>query len=96
MDVQSRLDVLVEYADAHPEVFDDPQVVNNQAIPEYEHPDAGPVKVAKPPIRWGAAAPEIKTGADHLGQSTDEVLSAAGYSEHAITELRAAGVILDI
>ncbi|MEM7288359.1 MAG: CoA transferase [Actinomycetota bacterium] len=76
------------------EVFDDPQVRHNDAILEFDHPSAGPVKVAKPPVRWSHTSPEIRTSADHLGESTDEILAGAGYDADAIAALREAGVIL--
>jgi len=75
------------------EVFDDPQVVHSQIIDTWEHPDAGPLTMAKPPVRWGTTVPVMDHRVDHLGQSTREVLSQAGYDDDALAELRDAGVI---
>ena len=76
------------------DVFTDPQVVHNEAIVEWEHPDAGLVKMAKPPVRWGTTQPEVRWSADHLGQSTVEVLSEHGYGADALATLRDSGAIL--
>jgi len=76
------------------DVFTDPQVVHNNAIVDWEHPDAGPMKMARPPARWGTTQPEVRWSADHLGQSTEEVLAAHGYDDDAVAALREAGIIL--
>ena len=75
------------------DVFSDPQVVNNEIIVEWEHPDAGLMKMAKPPVRWGTTKPEAVWSADHLGQSTENVLSEFGYNEEQIAQLREKNVI---
>ena len=75
------------------DVFTDPQVVNNEIIVEWEHPDAGLMKMAKPPIRWGTTKPEAVWSADHLGQSTEDVLSEFGFNEEQIADLREKNVI---
>ncbi len=76
------------------EVFDDPQVVHNKSVMTFEHPDAGEIRVARPPVRWDTTVPEDKTGAAHLGQHTAEILGEIGYDDTKVAELRAGGVIL--
>jgi crotonobetainyl-CoA:carnitine CoA-transferase CaiB-like acyl-CoA transferase len=39
-----------------PEVWDDPQVVHNEMVVEYDHPTAGPIRVIGSPIRVDGAA----------------------------------------
>lgn len=75
------------------EVFTDPQVVHNDAIHTWEHPDAGTMTMARPPVRWGTTEPEIRWSADHLGQSTEAVLREHGFDDDALERLRAADVI---
>ena len=75
------------------DVFSDPQVVNNEIIVEWEHPDAGLMKMAKPPVRWGTTKPEAVWSADHLGQSTENILSEFGFNEEQISQLRKKNVI---
>jgi crotonobetainyl-CoA:carnitine CoA-transferase CaiB-like acyl-CoA transferase len=76
------------------DVFVDPQVAHNETIKEWEHPSVGPVKMARPPVRWGVTIPEEIWAADSLGQSTDEVLLAHGYDKETLADLRTEGVIL--
>ncbi|KIE51417.1 MAG: hypothetical protein MB53_02930 [marine actinobacterium MedAcidi-G2A] len=75
------------------DVFTDPQVVNNEIIVEWEHPDAGLMKMARPPVRWGTTKPDIKWSADHVGQSTFEILEEYGFTKKEILELQDSKVI---
>lgn len=75
------------------DVFTDPQVVNNEIIVEWEHPDAGLMKMARPPVRWGTTEPDIKWSADHVGQSTFEILEEYGFTKKEILELQDSKVI---
>jgi len=75
------------------DVFVDPQVVNNEIIVEWEHPDAGLMKMAKPPVRWGTTNHVPVWSTDHVGQSTVEVLQDLGYEEKELIELREKNII---
>ena len=75
------------------DVFVDPQVVNNEIIVEWEHPDAGLMKMVKPPVRWGTTNHEPVWSTDHVGQSTVEVLQDLGYEEKELIELREKNII---
>ena len=75
------------------DVFTDPQVINNEIIVEWEHPDAGLMKMARPPVRWGTTEPDIKWSADHVGQSTFEILEEYGFTKKEILELQDSKVI---
>jgi len=77
------------------DVFNDPQVINNETIVEWEHPDAGLMKMARPPVRWGTTKPDIKWSADHVGQNTHVILEEHGYSNDEIMTLRDNGIIAD-
>ena len=75
------------------DVFTDPQVVNNSIIHEWTHPDAGLIKMARPPVRWGTTEPEIKWSTDHLGQHTEEILKEYGFTDAEIHELEKSNII---
>lgn len=75
------------------DVFTDPQVINNEIIVEWEHPDAGLMKMARPPVRWGTTEPDIKWSADHVGQSTFEILEEYGFTKKEILELQDSKII---
>jgi crotonobetainyl-CoA:carnitine CoA-transferase CaiB-like acyl-CoA transferase len=75
------------------DVFDDPQVVHNDVVHTWTDPVVGPVRQARPPVRWSHTAHEPVWAIDQLGASTEAVLRAHGYDDDALAALRAAGVI---
>ena len=77
------------------EVYDDPQVVANEMITEFEQPGLGTVEAVAPPFRMSATAtlPWHKRPAPHLGEHNEEVLLELGYTESQITAMRASGAL---
>lgn len=77
------------------EVFDDPQVVANDMITQFEQPGLGEVKGVGRPFRMSSTADAqwLRRPAPHLGEHTDEVLGELGYSPTEIEALRAGGVL---
>jgi crotonobetainyl-CoA:carnitine CoA-transferase CaiB-like acyl-CoA transferase len=63
------------------------------ALPDDEHPDAGPYKVIPPPARFSATPMSVRRPAPLIGQHTREVLAEAGLDEAQISALAAAGVL---
>ncbi len=74
-------------------VFSDPQVLHNQVVHSWEHPTAGPMRHAKPPVRFSHTTHETVWSVDELGESTEDVLRQHGFDEAALEALRAVGVI---
>jgi crotonobetainyl-CoA:carnitine CoA-transferase CaiB-like acyl-CoA transferase len=71
-----------------------PQVAARNALPSIEHPIAGSVRIAAPPIRMSETPGSVRTAAPLLGQHTDEVLrDRLGLSAIEIAALRRAGTI---
>lgn len=75
------------------EVVADPQARSNECFVSFTHPEhgvremiAGPVKLSKTPASTGNPAPK-------LGEHTDEILQAHGYTAEDIADLREHGVI---
>ena len=71
----------------------DPQVLARDMIVEVEHPEFGPLKEVRSPVRTEG---EIRhpARAPRLGEHTDEILrEILGYSDGTIARLRATGVI---
>ncbi|MBB32590.1 MAG: carnitine dehydratase [Acidimicrobiaceae bacterium] len=97
-DIMSRLhaeEVPAAQVNSIDDVFNDPQVINNETIVEWDHPDAGLMKMARPPVRWGVTKPDIKWSADHVGQNTHVILEEHGYSTNEIAALLDSGIIAE-
>jgi len=75
------------------DMFEDPQVVHNEAIHHWDHPLMGPVRTAKPPVRFSETPADPRWAADKLGQSTREVLGEIGYDDIELATLAEKGVI---
>lgn len=72
----------------------DPQVIANEYIKEWEHPVLGKVKLPAFPIQFGKSETSFRIPAPELGQHTEEVLlEVGGYSWEEIEELRREEVI---
>ena len=70
-----------------------PQVEAAGIVVETEHPHAGRLRQARNAARFEATVPEIRYGAPHLGEHTDEILAELGYDEARREELLRAGVV---
>jgi len=74
------------------DVFTDPQVVHNESIHTWDHPVLGETRSARPPVRFSQTQAEPRWSADSLGQSTQDVLREAGFTEDELQQLADAGV----
>ncbi|MDY7032952.1 MAG: CoA transferase [Thermodesulfobacteriota bacterium] len=76
------------------ELADDPQVIANEYITDFNHPVIGLIKLTGFPITFEKTPATIKSGAPELGQHTEEVLLEIGdYTWDDITELKEQEVI---
>ena len=75
------------------DVMNDPQIQAMGALLEFEHPIAGPMRQARPPGRFSETPADIFRCSPELGEHTREVLAEAGFSQDAITDLRARKVV---
>ena len=71
----------------------DPQVLARGIIVELDHPTAGPLKVVGCPVRLTRTPPLVRTPPPILGQHTDEVLAALGFTDDDIASLHHSGVV---
>ncbi len=76
-----------------PEVFADPQVIEQQMVLDIEHPGHGKVRMLGFPIKFAQAPCRLHRPAPDLGADSEEVLAELGYSPEDIARLRTAGVV---
>ena len=75
------------------EQWDDPQVVANEYIVEFDHTLLGPLRGASPIVRMSATPTRVQRASPALGEHTDDVLRALGIDESEIERLRNERVI---
>ena len=76
------------------EAFNDPQMVENGYIVDYEHPVMGKVRIPGFPIHLSQAEIKNTLSAPKLGENTSKILhDMLSYSQEEIAELRVRGVI---
>jgi crotonobetainyl-CoA:carnitine CoA-transferase CaiB-like acyl-CoA transferase len=76
------------------EVFADPQVEARQMVVDFDHPAAGPIKVAGTPLRLSETPGQVRTPPPTHGQHTDSVLANdLQFTAADIAALREEGVI---
>ena len=76
------------------ELVDDEQVASNGLVVELEHSVVGKVKMVGPMLKMSETPLEPTLASPALGEHTDEVLSAYGFSAEDIRRLREGGVTL--
>lgn len=73
----------------------DPQVIANDYITDFDHPDIGAIKVCNFPVAFSETPSAIVRGAPELGQDTEAVLiDELGYDWDDIAHFQKVGAIL--
>ena len=70
------------------EVASDPQVIENESIITYEHPELGPLRILGFPVKFSRTSAQIRSPAPELGQHTEEILQELSYDWEEITRLK--------
>ncbi len=70
------------------EVFNDPQVKHLQMASPVHHPELGDISLVAQPVTLSDAPFRIRSATPKLGEHTDEVLSAIGYTDGEIEQFR--------
>lgn len=90
---EANVDLIYSAIQSIPEVFQDPQVLANEYLVDFDHPAYGPVKIIGVPYKFSETPAEPRHAAPELGQQTEEVLLELGYSWSDVPKLRDEGVI---
>ncbi|HYK99440.1 MAG TPA: CaiB/BaiF CoA-transferase family protein [Candidatus Acidoferrales bacterium] len=75
------------------EVFADPVVRHLGLVAEVDHPVAGRVRAPGIPVRMSGTPPSVREHPPLLGEHTDAILTALGYSAEEIAALRRDGAV---
>ena len=76
------------------ELADDPQIVQNDYIVDFDHPRLGKIKIPGYPIHFSKSWAKTRSAAPELGEHTEAVLTEiGGYSRKEIVRLKDEGVI---
>jgi crotonobetainyl-CoA:carnitine CoA-transferase CaiB-like acyl-CoA transferase len=73
--------------------FEDPAIKELNPVLEFDHPDAGHVRVLRHPARYGAGEPELRFVPPRVGEHTADVLGELGYATGEIDVLRSSGAL---
>jgi crotonobetainyl-CoA:carnitine CoA-transferase CaiB-like acyl-CoA transferase len=90
---RTRADIMYAPIQTIPEVLADPQVLANDYVVEYDHPSYGPIRTPGVPFKFSASSTPTPTAAPELGQHTEEILLALGYTWEDIGQFRDSGAI---
>jgi len=71
----------------------DPHTLAREMVVELDHPVEGRVKTLGIPVKLSETAGTIRRGPPGLGEHTDEILRAAGYTDADIAALRTDGAV---
>ena len=75
------------------QVFQDPQILQQQMVMDVEHPGYGSVRMLGFPVKFSAQPCQVRRPAPGLGEHSDEILAELAYAEAERAELRRSGVI---
>ncbi len=77
------------------ELPDDPQVIANDYITDFNHPTIGPIRACNFPVAFSETPSTIRSGAPELGEHTESILvDELGFDWSDIEKFQDAGAIL--
>jgi len=82
-------DIINDYQD----LPNDPQVIANNYLPEFEHPNYGKIRYLPIPVELSVTPGRLSMSAPEFGQHTEEILLEAGYSWEEIVRFKDQEVI---
>jgi crotonobetainyl-CoA:carnitine CoA-transferase CaiB-like acyl-CoA transferase len=88
-----KVDLLWSPIQSPKEVIKDPQVIENDIIVPFEHPEFGQIKVVTNPVKLSQTPATIRRRAPEFSEHTEEVLLELGYSWDDIAQFKECGII---
>ncbi|WP_321938589.1 CoA transferase [Paraburkholderia sp. J8-2] len=76
------------------DMFDDPQVLEEEMVTRYDYPGVGAYRGFREPIRFGTSPAPDPIAAPAFGEHSDAVLREAGWSDTEIERLRSEHAVL--
>jgi crotonobetainyl-CoA:carnitine CoA-transferase CaiB-like acyl-CoA transferase len=92
--VFKKIGLVFGLAQTPDEVINDPCVLENNYILEYDHPSRGKIKGINCPIQLSKTPSKIRSSAPEFGQHTEEILLEFGYTWEQIEQLKGNKIIL--
>jgi crotonobetainyl-CoA:carnitine CoA-transferase CaiB-like acyl-CoA transferase len=87
-------DFIFTHVNSVDDLPNDPQVLANGYVTDFDHPAFGQTQVVGIPVRLSETPGSIRLPAPEFGQHTEEILTEIlGYSWEKVAALREAGVI---
>jgi crotonobetainyl-CoA:carnitine CoA-transferase CaiB-like acyl-CoA transferase len=87
--MKDERELIVTPVNSISDLKNDPQVIANEYIVDFDHPTLGAIKVVGVPIKLSKTPGSIRLPAPEFGQHTEEVLiDVLGYSWEEIAKLR--------
>jgi crotonobetainyl-CoA:carnitine CoA-transferase CaiB-like acyl-CoA transferase len=90
---KSGVDLIYGPIQTIPEVLQDPQVLANEYVVDFEHPVFGPIKYVGVPHLFSETPANPRKAAPEFGQHTEEILIELGYTCEDIGRFKDKGVI---
>lgn len=90
---EANVDLIYSPVQSIPEVLQDPQVLANEYVVDFDHPVYGLIKMVGVPYQFSETPAEPRHAAPQFGEHTEEVLLELGYSWSEISKLKDEGVI---
>lgn len=93
-EIFTKVDIINQVVQELEELIDDPQVIANDYIGDFDHPVLGKIKMVNAPFKFSKSPAKIRLPAPEFGEHTEQVLlDICGYDWDKITELRDEEVI---
>lgn len=94
LQIFARYDLFCCEVNRMTDLQDDPQILENGYLIDFEHPTLGKIKIPGYPSHFSKSLVQTTTAAPDLGEHTEEVLTElGGYSAGEIAQMREEGVV---